>query len=319
MATSGSTDFSLNRNEICTAALRKTGRFQAGTTPANEDMADTVQALNVLVKSWMGQEIGLWLNQEFVLFLTDGTQKYTLGPSGSRAIPSKHITTTALSTAGVATDLTLEVDSTSGMTAGDKIGILLDDNTIDWDVIDSVTDADTVVITTGLTGAAAVDNAIYSYTGTNIISRPTELIEMRCRIAGTTERDVPVDLISRDEYMALANKSTTGSTITQVYFDNQIVNADLYVWPTINTEANRLVGTTRRLVEDFDSVNNDMDFPPEWTRALIWNVADEVKIEYGVDLVTSKEIERKADKFFKEMKFFDRENTSVFIELDDNE
>jgi hypothetical protein len=72
-------------------------------------------------------------------------------------------TDTQFRVAGVGTDTILEVDATASMTAGDIIGIDLDDGTTDWTTIASITDADTLVISAGLSSAAAIDKDIYTY------------------------------------------------------------------------------------------------------------------------------------------------------------
>ena len=50
-----------------------------------------------------------------------------------------------------------------------------------------------------LSGAASVDNHVYSYTSK--IQRPLEIIEVR-RIS-VDDTDVPLEILSRDEYMIL--------------------------------------------------------------------------------------------------------------------
>lgn len=71
---------------------------------------------------------------------------------------------TAMRVAAVATDTTLEVDSTTGILADDIIGILLDDGTIHWTDVDSITDGDTLVISSGIPAgdSAAIANAVYT-------------------------------------------------------------------------------------------------------------------------------------------------------------
>ena len=65
--------------------------------------------------------------------------------------------------AAVVTATTMEVDDTTGMTAGDIIGVELDNGTWHWTTIDGVTDGDTVELTAGLAGdGAAIDNDVVS-------------------------------------------------------------------------------------------------------------------------------------------------------------
>lgn len=61
-------------------------------------------------------------------------------------------------------DTTIEVGSTTGMTAWDRIGIVLDNNEIHWALISSITDGDTLVINIAIpTGrTAAVGKAVYT-------------------------------------------------------------------------------------------------------------------------------------------------------------
>ena len=114
----------------------------------------------MLVKHWQSKSYGLWLNKEIVVSLDKSSQNYDLGLTGDQACYSSDLVKTEISTAGSATDTSIEVDSTTGMLAGDIIGIELDAGTMDWTVIASVTDSDTLVIETGLTSAAAVDNHV---------------------------------------------------------------------------------------------------------------------------------------------------------------
>jgi len=50
MATSGSYDFDLTRNEIITSALRKCGAVAQGESPSAEQISEGAEALNVIVK-----------------------------------------------------------------------------------------------------------------------------------------------------------------------------------------------------------------------------------------------------------------------------
>jgi hypothetical protein len=57
-----------------------------------------------------------------------------------------------------------------------------------------------------------------------------------------------------------------------------------------------------RLLEDFDAIGNNPDFPTSAFNALVWNLADEMADEYGVppDLITR--ITSRAQYFYKRFK-----------------
>lgn len=83
MSTSGSYDFSMNRNAVIRAAFGYLG-IQT-LQPSEYDDAST--ALNMLLKHWAAaKEFKLWKLAEVTLVLTPGTQSYSLGPAGDPAI-----------------------------------------------------------------------------------------------------------------------------------------------------------------------------------------------------------------------------------------
>lgn len=308
MAVSGSYNYSMNARQVCYAALRKIGNFGIAYPIDTGDVAITLEALNVLIKSTFKD--GIWLNQEVMLFLAASTQMYQLG--SDRAVAAADVTDTALSEDHVETDTTMEVDSTAGMTAGDVAGVVLDDNTIHWDTIASVTDSDTFELTNGLSGDdASEDNRVYTYTSG--IYRPTAITEARLR--DNNDRDIPLSIVGRNDYMGLPQKDSTGLT-NQVYFDMQRQYAELRVWPLCADLRYRIMMTVKRYVQDFDSRQNDLDFPIEWARPLIFMLADDIKMEFGTDEQTSAEIREKAIEAEASVAMFDRDEGDIEFEFD---
>lgn len=82
MATSGSVDFSLNRNELINAALRHIGVGITGETLSNEEVSDASTSLNLMLKAWMAEGIHLWKREEISLSLTASQNTYTIGDGG---------------------------------------------------------------------------------------------------------------------------------------------------------------------------------------------------------------------------------------------
>lgn len=60
MSTSGSTDWTLTRDQIIAAALEKLGVVQAGDSPTANQIASASTALNLMVKSWQNKGVFLW-------------------------------------------------------------------------------------------------------------------------------------------------------------------------------------------------------------------------------------------------------------------
>jgi len=305
MATSSSTDFNLTRNELILGALRLIGKSGRGKTASAADIADASESLELMVKSLQATGVHLWKVQEATLFIEKGTASYS--------IPGSNITqsyvTTSMKVAGVATDSTIDVNSITGLTTGDYIGIQLDDGTMQWTTINGVPSGDTVTLTDQLTGASAISNTVYAYT-TKLI-RPLKTLSAR-RI-GTN--DVDIDVISRDEYFTLPAKTVTGE-VNQIHYDPQLVTAKLYIWPTGNQADDRIQITFMMPIEDFDSSNINADFPQEWLEALKYGLASRLGPEYGLPLDRQMYLDRLAAGKLMFASEFDEELSSVYFQAE---
>ncbi len=274
MTVSGSINFSVSRNDIIKAAMRLLGKLHPGEVPSAEEISDASEALNMMVKAWQTRGFGMWLNQNNTLALAYGTEYYDLGATGTHFAAS--MAETAMATAAIAGAATITVDSDDSITNGDYIGIELDDGTMQWTTVNGVPVANVVTLTAVLTAAAAVDNVVFSYT--TKAQRPMSILDIRRR--NTSGNDVEVRTVSRSEYMAISNKASKGKA-NQAFYDAQMGNGRLYLWPTCDDVSDRLLITIKRTVYDFDAIADTPDFPQEWYRALKFNLAIEISPEYN--------------------------------------
>jgi len=309
MATSGSKDFTVTRNEIIDAALRKIGEFDAGEPASGADTQDASRALNLMIKGWVGQGIDIWLRQTCTLFLDGTSQNYSLGPSGDHFTASYVETAVALDIAASGTTLT--VLSTTGMTAADNIGIKLDDLSLHWDTISSVDSATQITLTTGVASAATAGRNVYAYTTKS--PRPQKIIYAHRR--DTLATDTEIDLIGEKEYRRLSRKAATGR-INQIWYQPTLTNGTLYVWPVSNLYDDKLVLITENLPDDFDTGADNPEFPPEWANTIVWGLAAELSWEYGLPLQDRLATEAKAKALLNDMLDYDVENASFRIEAE---
>lgn len=78
MTTSGSTSFNPVRDQIIKGALRIVGAYASTDNPRPEQIADALETLNMMLKSWQIENF-LWLRQFAVLTLVAGQASYKLG------------------------------------------------------------------------------------------------------------------------------------------------------------------------------------------------------------------------------------------------
>jgi len=309
MATSGTTSFASNRNQLLTDALIDAGIVAVGVTPESDIMAFAARKLNMMLKAWQADAMQLWKLRETTLFLEYNDNSYQLGGTGQHSTES--FTTTTIATAAVAADTSIVVDSTTGMTAADYVGVELDDGSMHWTTVASVTNSTTFVLTTAIpTGdTVAVDNTVYFYT----TKAPRPLAIMDLVVRNESNEDVPATLISREEYYAFGDKTTTG-TPTQFFFNPSLTNSTLKVYPTPSDGKHRLVYTGQYSIEDMTSANDSFDFPQEWQLAVQLNLAVLLTPSYATNTAEFKKLKLLADEEKKRVMGWDKEQTSMYIQ-----
>lgn len=307
MATSGSTDFTLTRDQIIVQAREYIDAIATQGTPSAAELISDSQSLNMMVKAWQTEGIALWKNSEATLYLEEDKQSYLLGATGDHcAIEPVETEVRVIALTGATT---LEVDSTTGMTTGDVCGVELDDGTLQWTTA-TVTDGDTLELGDVLTDDVSVDAQVFTYT--SLIPRPIEISNVR--FVNTSGNETHISTIAREEYMALSTKDTTGEA-NQVYYDPQTINGKLYVWPAADDETEYIKLTIRTQIEDFDAASDNADIPVEMLEAVVLNLAKRLYYKYRPDLTDRHLSSLRADaKFAKDaLKGLDVEPESLYL------
>lgn len=303
MATSGSKNYTVNRTQLIESALKKLGVYDAGDTPSAEELDDANTALNVMVKSWSAMGLNVPWRETLTLFLQPDTRSYRIGPSGDECTES--FVETTLSAAAALGATTISLTSTTGISASDRIGIKLDSGSIHWT---TVVNPATTSITTGLASAAASGNKVYAYT--TKCNRPVRLVYAHTRDSSGIDNEV--ELTGETAYRMLSNKGSGGRP-NQCYYQPTIDNGTLFVWPANSGGVDKLVLIIEPVVDDFDAASDNLDFPIEWARAIIFGLADDLGPEYGIQPKFQDRLERKARMLLEELMDHDVENASVVL------
>ena len=140
-------------------------------------------------------------------------------------------------------------------------------------------------------------------------ARPLRLLHAR-RTDGSTQ-DIPIQVVSREDYLSLPNK-TTQSACLQVYYDPQLANGVLYCWPTGDTNNTSLTLTFKRPLEDFDASGNNPDFPLEWQLPLVVLLAEALAPSYLDSM--PQWLMLKANMMRAEIEAWDEEDVSIFMQ-----
>jgi len=299
MSTSGSTDFSVNCLEIIKASMRQIGVLGVGQTPTTTEVIDCREALNMLVKQWMGlpHTMKMWLRKELTITLVDSTSDYTLKirrlsftSGGATAIA---VGDTITGATGGATAKVCCVTLSSGTWAGsDAAGELL--------IYDQVGTFQAEELNTNLATIAANSDQYGPF---------TEIVEGVLR--NSDGQDSPMRPMTEAEYMAIGGKVSEGTP--RKYFmikgiDKVVVKFDMAPSDTTDT----VVLVVRRPIENFDANTDDIDMPREWYRPIKYNLAIDIAPEFEV--VVSKELAFLAANSLEAVLNFEPEYSDMYFQ-----
>lgn len=276
---SGSVNFSINRDEIILGALRKLGVLSRGVTASAEDISEGSEALNLIVKQWMGNSdfapgLKVWTRKRGTIFPELNEHEYTLGPNGDHATSS--YTQTTLSADEAIGQTTLSITSTTNMANSDYIGIRCNDGSIHWSTVSSFVANTTVTIANALTVAAASGSTVYYYT-TKLLM-PLSIISLRRK--NTSSSEDPLSKMQVDEYEAITDKSTNG-TPTRFLYESGKTDGLLFLDQGISDTTDVYPITFLRTVDDFDSASDTPDYPQIWYRPLMLQTSIDLAPERG--------------------------------------
>lgn len=234
MAVSGTTSFTVTRDQVIEAAMRGLSVLEEGAQPSATSVINASMSLNLIIKNWQKDGIKLWTISEIALPLVASQTSYTIGPTG---------------------------------------------------------------------------------TGSDLVSpKPLKVIQSYLRnVQVTPPIDIPIQVISRQEYNTLGSKFSTGTTNSIFYTPNVssgVVN--VYLTPDLSTVTNYvLYMTVQRSLMDMVKPTDNFDFPAEWFLALKWALMAEMASDYDKSLQDRGYYDVKAILLRKELEDFDVEDVAV--------
>ena len=305
MALSGSFDFTITRDELIQEAMERCGVLRLNKSATSDQLATFGRSLNLRVKALQASGLDLFTYRDAFLFLEDGEDAYSLGPTGDHATES-YVKTT-LSTDEIAASTSIDVVSITGISNGDNIGIELDDGTLHWDTVNGAPGGTTITLTTGLASAATTGNYVFAYT--TKIQRPLKIADVFVR--DVSDFDSPIELVSISEYRSLSNKTSEGSVV-QATYDPQLTNGRLLVWPLTDDVTDVIGFVYKKPVDDFDAATNNAAFPVDWYEYLVAELVPMVATKFSLPLSERAQLLQMAAE--ARLNLWDNEETSVRIQ-----
>jgi hypothetical protein len=321
MATSGTTTFSITRNDLISASLRGLGVLEESAQPTANMIENASLVLNMMLKDWMTDGIKMWTVEEYTIPLKTNQTDYTIGPSSSYDVNKSkplRVIQAFLRNLGQPTNAVGKVSLLSGGT-------------------NYTVQPTNPVSVTGGTGTGATFNLTYTGTTVSSISLQaagsgysvgdvltvqggtfTTPATITVTSLSNTYVDQPLIIVSQQEYNFLGSKFTTGTSNSIQYWPYvDYGTLKIFLTPDVNTANNYEVHlTVQRAIYDINKSNETFDFPQEWYQALRWGLASELILDYGVPEQKSVLITQRAQMYKERLAAWDTENASTMFQPD---
>lgn len=157
-------------------------------------------------------------------------------------------------------------------------------------------------------------NGVNSYTINEKMLKVTQALNRNIN----TNIDIPMRIITRDEYNRLGNKTSSGNPV-QVWHNPNLTTSTVKVYPTPSTvEAtnNRIILTYQKQTSDLDASTDNPEFPAEYFDALKFGLAARLCYEYGLDSIDRKQIIEQAMLLKTDALSFGTEEGSMYFGVD---
>lgn len=258
--------------DLITGALRNINALEAGETPSAQDSGDALMVLNDLVESWSLDKLIIFSQVENVLALIPGQNQYTIGnPVGGT------FTGTLVAGSPIISGVTIPTGLTLGGSLSDVQASIPSGATITAIGTSTVTMSVNALLT-----VSAAEVMTYTTPGNFAIARPLRILNAYTRItgSGTTSLDYQCEPIGRDKYTAIGLKNLPGPWPLVLYYDATYPTGNLYFYPS-PSQGGMLHLWTDTILSDFATLNQAVNLPQGFARALKKNLALELAPEYG--------------------------------------
>lgn len=155
--------------------------------------------------------------------------------------------------------------------------------------------------------------AIKSATGYRIRETGGATMALRELVFANTPAEVPMARLNRDDYNNLPNKVSTGTPL-QYYFDRQISQPIMNLWPSPSSSFEQVVVYRHRQIQDVGALTNTIEVPQRWQPAIMMNLAASLAWELpGVDPQRITLLRVEADKATYEVESEERDASPIYL------
>ena len=281
MTTSGTYNYSISVSDIINEAVLNLGKLGENDSLTSQEYSDCVRKLNLIIKQFMGKAdfskgIKQWTRRQGYVFLSNNSYLYTLGsPTLNNNDWTNSFVSTSLMYNALANATAITVNSSSGISALDNIGIELSSGNLFWTTVVSVL-GNVITLSTMLPLSSGVGSIVYDYT--TIAQRPIEIEWAVLR--DSTNNDTPLTLLNYEDYANLPSKTqlTNISDPTSIYVENMLSYSNLYTDVGAANDLTKyiVIGYQEPIQDLSGNPSETIEYPQEYYRAIVWLLTREI-------------------------------------------
>jgi len=260
MATSESSNFELDVADYVEEAFERCGR----TVRTGYDMKTAKRSLNLLLAEWANRGLNQWTINETVLDLAANIRVYPGGTLNMAVAATANFSIGETLTGGTS-GATCQVTSIPGATS---FAITLPTGTF----------SNGENITGGTTGTVTTLSSAIDFTDVR------STIDFLSAVLRRDNTDYSIPRVSRDDYLTIPNKTTTGRV--DQFFLNRLITQQLDVWPTPSNNTDKLVYNRLTRIQDADTFTNTMEVPFRFYPCLAAGLAYYLSLKIAPDRTT---------------------------------
>jgi len=131
---------------------------------------------------------------------------------------------------------------------------------------------------------------------------------------GTNSTEIMMARLNRDDYTNLPNKNFTSNNPYQFWFNRQLPQAKITLWPTPSNAFVQMTVWYSRQIDDVGALSGQLEIPQRWNQAIQFLLGHQMSmILPGVQMDRIAYLEGQAEKYFIMAESEERDKSPIFF------
>jgi len=131
---------------------------------------------------------------------------------------------------------------------------------------------------------------------------------------GTNSTEIMMARLNRDDYTNLPNKNFTSNNPYQFWFNRQLPQAKITLWPTPSNAFVQMTVWYSRQIEDVGALSGQLEIPQRWNQAIQFLLGHQMSmILPGVQMDRVVYLEGQAEKYFIQAENEERDKSPIYL------